>query len=206
MSNLEKEFNIILEFEKDNPGSLIYPKKAKYERLGIEHKNLLKNKFKRNRNKSFSITKTAPDNAVYSFLKNKFNYTDEEIKLVIKYHNAAMGSENIIGHYLEEFINENLVNKNWVWCSGNILDKIDFIQKINNKSNLKWRAFQVKNSSNTENSSSKTVRNNTQIEMWFRRVASKKDTFKWNEIQKITDCKNLTEEAFLKFLKIKSQQ
>ena len=206
MSNLEKDFKIILEFEKDNPGSLSYPKKAKYKRLSAEHKDLLKYKFKINRNKSFSITKTAPDNAVYNFLKNKFNYSDEEIKLVIKYHNAAMGAENIIGHYLEEFINENLSDKDWVWCSGNVLDKIDFIQKINNKTNLKWRAFQVKNSSNTENSSSKTVRNNTQIEMWFRRVANKIDTFKWDEIQKITDCKKLTEESFLKFLKIKAQQ
>ena len=127
MSNLEKEFKIILEFEKDNPGSLSYPKKAKYKRLSAEHKDLLKYKFKTNRIKSFSITKTAPDNAVYNFLQNKFNYTDEEIKLVIKYHNAAMGAENIIGHYLEEFINENLSDKDWVWCSGNVLDKIDFI-------------------------------------------------------------------------------
>lgn len=206
MSDLEKEFKIILEFEKDNPGSLSYPKNAKYKKLSAEHKNLLNDKFKKSRIKSFSLTKTAPDHAVYLFLKNKFNYTDEEIKLVVKYHNAAMGAENIIGHYLEEFINENLIDKNWVWCSGNILDKIDFIQKIDSKSNLKWRAFQVKNSSNTENSSSKTVRNNTQIEMWFRRVANKKDTFKWEEIQKITDCKNLNEESFIKFLKTKAQQ
>lgn len=206
MSDLEKEFKIILEFEKDNPGSLSYPKNAKYKKLSAEHKNLLNDKFKKSRIKSFSLTKTAPDHAVYFFLKNKFNYTDEEIKLVVKYHNAAMGAENIIGHYLEEFINENLIDKNWVWCSGNILDKIDFIQKIDAKSNLKWRAFQVKNSSNTENSSSKTVRNNTQIEMWFRRVANKKDTFKWEEIQKITDCKNLKEESFIKFLKTKAQQ
>jgi len=206
MSNLEKEFKIILEFEKDNPGSLSYPKKAKYKRLDIDHQNFLKKKLKTSRNKSFSITKTAPDNAVYQFLKKKFNYTDEEIKLVIKYHNAAMGAENIIGHYLEEFINQNLINKNWVWCSGSILDKIDFIQRINDKTNLKWRAFQVKNSSNTENSSSKTVRNNTQIEMWFRRVANKKNTFKWEEIQKITGCKNLNEEEFLKFLKKKAEE
>ena len=41
--------------------------------------------------------------------------------------------------------------------------------------------------------------------MWFRRVANKLDTFKWNEIQKITDCKKLTEESFLKFLQIKAQ-
>jgi hypothetical protein len=206
MSNLEKEFKIILEFEKDNPGSLSYPKKAKYKRLDIDHQNFLKKKLKTSRNKSFSITKTAPDNAVYQFLKKKFNYTDEEIKLVIKYHNAAMGAENIIGHYLEEFINQNLINKNWVWCSGSILDKIDFIQKINDKTDLKWRAFQVKNSSNTENSSSKTVRNNTQIEMWFRRVANKKNTFKWEEIQKITGCNNLNEEEFLKFLKKKAEE
>ena len=206
MNNLEKEFKIILEFEKDNPGSLSYPKKAKYKRLDIDHQNFLKKKLKTSRNKSFSITKTAPDNAVYQFLKKKFNYTDEEIKLVIKYHNAAMGAENIIGHYLEEFINQNLINKNWVWCSGSILDKIDFIQKINDKTDLKWRAFQVKNSSNTENSSSKTVRNNTQIEMWFRRVANKKNTFKWEEIQKITGCNNLNEEEFLKFLKKKAEE
>jgi hypothetical protein len=31
MSNLDKEFKIILEFEKDNPGSLSYPKNAHFK-------------------------------------------------------------------------------------------------------------------------------------------------------------------------------
>ena len=51
-----------------------------------------------------------------------------------------MGAENIIGHYLEEFINENKGDESWIWCSGSILDKIDFIQKIENEKETTWKA------------------------------------------------------------------
>jgi hypothetical protein len=206
MSNLEEEFKIILEFAKNNSDLISYSKKAKYGKLSQEHINFLQKKFEKGRHKSFKVPNKAPDSAVYDFLRNKFNYTNEEIQLIIKYHKVAMGAENIIGHYLEEFINDNLTDKSWIWCSGNILNKIDFIQKIKIKSELKWRLLQIKNSSNTENSSSKTVRDNTEIEMWFRRVAKKIVTFRWNEIQKIIGCNDLTEEKFLKFLEKKARK
>ena len=135
--------------------------KKKFEYNSEEHIEALKIKLTKGRNKTFKNPKTYPDQAVYEFLKLNKEYSDEIIKNVIQYHYDAMGAENILGHYLEEFINENKGESNWIWCSGSVVDKIDFIEKIDVNGNTSWRALQVKASSNTENSSSKEVRENT---------------------------------------------
>ena len=70
---------------------------------------------------------------MYEFLKENKDYSDEIIQNVIQYHYDAMGAENILGHFLEEFINENKEDDSWIWCSGSVVDKIDFIQKVENE-------------------------------------------------------------------------
>ena len=116
-----------------------------------------------------------------------------------------MGAENIIGHYLEEFINENKGDESWIWCSGSILDKIDFIQKIEGEQETTWKALQVKSSSNTENSSSKTVRKDTEILMWYRRNAYKENSQDWSKLQEFISNENLNEKKFLEFLRKKAK-
>ena len=117
-----------------------------------------------------------------------------------------MGAENILGHFLEEFINENKEDDSWIWCSGSVVDKIDFIQKVEKENEQKsWRALQVKASSNTENSSSNEVRENTEILFWCRRNATKKNSQNWDKLQDFISNKNLNEVNFLEFLRKKAK-
>ena len=213
--SIQEDLDIILEFAEDRPNSLIrkgksllsYTKtqKKKFEYNSEEHIEALKIKLTKGRNKTFKNPKTYPDQAVYEFLKLNKEYSDEIIKNVIQYHYDAMGAENILGHYLEEFINENKGESNWIWCSGSVVDKIDFIEKIDVNGNTSWRALQVKASSNTENSSSKEVRENTEIFFWCRRNAIKKNSQNWEKLQEFIDNENLNEENFLEFLRGKAK-
>ena len=213
---IDEEFEIILEFAVDKPNSLVrsnktllsYPdnQKKKYSYASIGHQTELKKKLIKGRKKTFKEPKTFPDLAVYEFLKENKNYTAETIQNVIQYHYDAMGAENILGHFLEEFINENKEDDSWIWCSGSVIDKIDFIQKIENENKeTSWRALQVKASSNTENSSSSEVRENTEILFWCRRNATKKNSQNWDKLQEFISNENLNEESFLEFLREKAK-
>ena len=213
---LDEELKVILEFAEDKPNSLVRSNKTllsftdnqkkKFSYASTQHVAELRKKMIKGRKKIFKNPQTFPDAAVYEFLKENKNYSDEIIRNVIQYHYDAMGAENILGHFLEEFINENKEDNSWIWCSGSVVDKIDFIQKVE-KDNQKtsWKALQVKASSNTENSSSSEVRDNTEILFWCRRNATKKNSQNWDKLQKFISSKNLNEENFLVFLRKKAQ-
>jgi len=214
--DIEQEFQIILEFARDKPNSLVRlnktllsytdNQKKKFSYTSIEHEAELRKKLIGGRKKTFKKPKTFPDLAVYEFLKENKNYSDEIIQNVIQYHYDAMGAENILGHFLEEFINENKEDDSWIWCSGSVIDKIDFIQKVESENKeVSWRALQVKASSNTENSSSSEVRENTEILFWCRRNAKKKNSQNWDKLQEFINNKNLNEENFLEFLRTKAK-
>ena len=214
--DIEQEFQIILEFARDKPNSLVRlnktllsytdNQKKKFSYNSIEHEAELRKKLISGRKKTFKKPKTFPDLAVYEFLKENKNYSDEIIQNVIQYHYDAMGAENILGHFLEEFINENKEDDSWIWCSGSVIDKIDFIQKVESENKeVSWRALQVKASSNTENSSSSEVRENTEILFWCRRNATKKNSQNWDKLQEFINNKNLNEENFLEFLRTKAK-
>ena len=213
---LDEELEIILEFAEDKPNSLVRSNKTllsysdnekkKYSYASTEHETVLKKKLIKGRKKIFKKPKTFPDLAVYEFLKENKDYSDEIIQNVIQYHYDAMGAENILGHFLEEFINENKEDDSWIWCSGSVVDKIDFIQKVENENKeTSWRALQIKASSNTENSSSSEVRENTEILFWCRRNATKKNSQNWGKLQEFISNENLNEENFLEFLREKAK-
>ena len=214
--DIEQEFQIILEFARDKPNSLVRlnktllsytdNQKKKFSYNSIEHEAELRKKLIGGRKKTFKKPKTFPDLAVYEFLKENKDYSDEIIQNVIQYHYDAMGAENILGHFLEEFINENKEDDSWIWCSGSVVDKIDFIQKVENENEeTSWRALQIKASSNTENSSSSEVRENTEILFWCRRNATKKNSQNWGKLQEFISNENLNEENFLEFLREKAK-
>lgn len=78
------------------------------------------------------------------------------------YHNLFMSAENIQGNLLEEYIAKKIRPYGFLWCVGNVLRAIDFC-------NSDGTFFlQVKNESNTENSSSSNIREGTAIEKWYR--------------------------------------
>ena len=96
-----------------------------------------------------------------------------------KAHNLFMSAENSQGNLLEEYIARNIGEYGFYWCCGNVLKAIDF---CNQDGSL---LLQIKNKSNTENSSSNKVRNGTEIQKWYRLRTSTKEgkktaAFRWN--------------------------
>ena len=205
---LDEEFKIIKEFAKENKNlfsdgkKILSHRSKKVDYFSNQHLDQIKENFIESRDFKNKEVSTVPDDAVYIYIKKKFNKTDKEIKLIKESHNMGMSAEDLIGHTLEEYIYSETNSENWIWCSGNILRSIDFIKKEIDGENTIWKMLQIKNSDNSENSSSKKVREGTPIKHWFRRF-SKRKAHNWEKLNELMSNKNLSEENFLKYLKNK---
>ena len=118
--------------------------------------------------------------------------SEEKVKQIVSAHRLGMAAENILGLLLEEYIAKNVAAKGWFCCWGNAVRSIDF---ISNRGEL----LQIKNRSNSENSSSVRVRDNTKILHWFRIDATNGKT-QWSELEKMTGATKLSEEGFGDFV------
>lgn len=126
-----------------------------------------------------------------------------------KNHILFMSAENVLGNLLEEYIVKNIRSYGWIWCAGKTLRAIDF---CNTKGT---ELLQVKNKSNSENSSSKNVREGTKIKKWYRLGTSKKGgkpqpSYKWDKLndiintygtEEITEKCNMDEVKFQKYIR-----
>lgn len=151
----------------------------------------------------------------------KSSCSDPAIKTIVQYatgvdektsdeqsnhHNLFMSAENIQGNLLEEFINREIRKFGWIWW--NVLRAVDFC--FYDGSFL----LQIKNKSNTENSSSSAIRTGTTIKKWYRlgtRTSGgiKIPDYKWDDLNTIINSHsiipsekcNLSEEVYQAFLK-----
>lgn len=118
------------------------------------------------------------DPAIKIIVKAIKKLTEEEAACGESTHNLFMSAENIQGNLLEEYIASKIRPYGFLWCDGNVLHAVDFC-------NTDGSVFlQVKNKSNTENSSSSGVRAGTTIQKWFRlgtrtRGGEKFPDYKW---------------------------
>ena len=209
--NTHQEFEQIKEFVNDGMGLFKKPSKSsKFKYNDDNHHESLKKLFLNSRNSKVKIIepKTITDDALWEFIKLQKNLTQEKVKELAKYHKIAMSIETKLGNLLESFIYDYIKEHNWIWCSGSILQDIDFIKKdIKDKKNYSWKALQVKNSDNSENAASSRVRVGTTIVKWFRRLSKVKNKDNWSELVKIIKpgdkmlIKNLCEKNYLKYLK-----
>ncbi|MBE6469666.1 MAG: SinI family restriction endonuclease [Coriobacteriaceae bacterium] len=85
------------------------------------------------------------------------------------HHNLFMSAENVGGNLLEEYIASKIEHFGWIWCRGEILTAIDFCNTDCTQ------MFQVKNKSNTENSSGKGFREDRGASKWFRMKAERRN-------------------------------
>ena len=160
-------------------------------------------------------TRTAPpkgscsDPSVRAIVKKIRGLDEETIARLEKYHDLFMSAENIQGNLLEEYINGQTAQYGWIWCQGSVLRAVDF---CNTNGNV---LLQVKNKSNTENSSSSAIREGTTIEKWYRlgtrRVNGRPEpSYKWDKLNDIINryreedadipaC-NITEQGYQQFL------
>lgn len=114
---------------------------------------------------------TISDEMIKVILEEYWDLSDAQAVRAADYHNKAMGAENIIGNLLERYIASVLEPRGWVWCSGSVAKAIDFVFEDDDG---EWCALQVKNRDNSENSSSKAVRDGTQILHWFRTFSKRR--------------------------------
>ena len=111
----------------------------------------------------------------------------------IKYaHRLSMSTENIQGLLLEEFLSEQLADYGWYCCWGESVRHVDFC-------NVDGSLLQVKNRSNSENSSSSRVRINQSIEKWHR-VDARTGLYLWSYFNQRYDTDRFSEENFALFV------
>jgi len=103
-----------------------------------------------------------------------------------------MSAENIQGLLLEEFLAEQLADYGWYCCWGESVRHVDFC-------NIDGSLLQVKNRSNSENSSSSRVRINQPIEKWYR-VDARTGSYRWSYFNDKYNTNRFSEENFVIFV------
>ncbi|WP_416670520.1 SinI family restriction endonuclease [Egbenema bharatensis] len=118
--------------------------------------------------------------------------TIEQLEQIKYAHRLSMSAENIQGLLLEEFLAEQLADYGWYCCWGESVRHVDFC-------NVDGSLLQVKNRSNSENSSSSRVRIKQPIEKWYR-VDAKTGSYRWFYFNDKYDTDRFSEENFVAFV------
>jgi hypothetical protein len=129
------------------------------------------------------------DKIINSRITNLNNIQLAQIKFA---HRLSMSAENILGLLLEEYIEGDLKTLGWHMCWGETIRSVDFCH-------TSGRLLQIKNRSNSENSSSSRVRIGTPIEKWHR-VNAITGNYNWNELNHICGGTNMSESGFISFV------
>lgn len=123
-------------------------------------------------------SKTIHDNMIDVVLTSiSSNISTNDLSRIMYAHKLSMGAENIIGVLLEEYLSIKLKSLGWYCCWGQTIKAVDFC-------NLNGELLQIKNSDNSENSSSRKIRLNTNIRYWYRRE-SKTGLTNWSELENL---------------------
>ena len=152
-----------------------------------------------------SYPQTNADPLIYSILNLYYDVPSNQLDQAYSSHLQAMAAENSIGLLLERFIASVLEPHGWIWCSGNIIRAVDFIDPSSGT------LLQIKNRDSSENSSSSAIRKGSSITMWFR-LFSRRPTKAQLDFNKIDNwanfplpsnqkhlLKHLNEQEFVKF-------
>jgi SinI restriction endonuclease len=107
-------------------------------------------------------------------------------------HRLSMSAENILGLLLEEYLAEILAEYGWHCCWGEVVRHVDF---CHNDGTL----LQIKNRSNSENSSSSRVRLHQPIEKWYR-VDAKTGQYQWAELNQRCNTDRFSEVGLIDFV------
>ena len=110
-------------------------------------------------------------------------------------HRISMSAENILGPILEEYIHTKVIPYNWSCCWGSSIKAVDFCSSNGG-------LYQIKNRSNSENSSSSAIRSGTNIKKWFR-INAKTGKTNWDDLCSVIGIPHLfSEEEFADFCKL----
>ena len=137
--------------------------------------------------------RTIPDPIVNTIIESRITGLTPEHLEQIKYaHRLSMSAENIQGILLEEFLANQLLEYGWHYCWGESIRHVDFC-------NVDGSLLQIKNRSNSENSSSARVRIHQPIEKWYR-VDAMTGSYQWDYFNQKYDTDRFSEEGFVLFV------
>lgn len=135
---------------------------------------------------------TIADPIIEKIIGARLNNLDENDLLNITFaHRLSMSAENILGLILEEYLFNNLLASGWHCAWGETVKSVDFVHEDGS-------LLQIKNRSNSENSSSSAIRKGTEIQKWFR-IKADRIEYMWEALNEICGTKHLSEEAFVEF-------
>ena len=138
---------------------------------------------------------TIPDDAVSKIIQAGLpSLPAARAKEVIYAHRLAMSAENILGLLLEGFLFEKLEPVGWAMAWGETIESVDFCDR-------NGTLLQIKNRSNSENSSSSKVREGKPIQKWYR-VNATTGAFEWDNLESIigVHVDGLTEDEFKNYI------
>ena len=118
--------------------------------------------------------------------------TDEDLHKISFAHRLGMSAENILGLFLEEYLASALSKFGWHCAWGETVKSVDFVKE-------NGELLQIKNRSNSENSSSARVRDGTEIQKWYRIEASRIE-YKWGLLNELCGIDTLSEDNFVSFV------
>jgi hypothetical protein len=139
---------------------------------------------------------TIPDTMVGTILVKYYSYKQEHLDRIKQEHQHSMVAENLVGEMLERYIESVLSTHGWHWCPAALIKHVDFI-KLEGEN---FRLLQIKNRDNSENSSSKAIRDGTEIEKWFR-TFSKTGRTNWEAFPDAQLRHLLSEKGFIEYVK-----
>lgn len=118
------------------------------------------------------------------------------------YHRLSMAAENNVGALLEHYLAAQLEPQGWFWCACHVIKGVDFFLPGNPVTLL-----QVKNRSNSENSSSSAIRKTlldrgcpVEIKKWYRINADNGRTY-WERFPGNEKLRYASEDGFHQFIR-----
>jgi hypothetical protein len=136
---------------------------------------------------------TVSDPIVETIIGSRLEHlTPDDLSRISFGHRLSMSAENILGLLLEEYLSVALAPFGWHCCWGETLRSVDFV-------NEDGRLLQVKNRSNSENSSSSRVRIGTEIQKWFR-VNATTGRYQWCDLNAMHHTDIFSEDHFTVFV------
>ena len=192
-STIEFSIRLTKEFIGENP-SQANKKKINKKEVPLSNEDI-EERIKHSLTKEIkpNPTSTNPDELVSIILENIYSHEKKDRGKIQKQYQDQKQTEMKIGDLLERYLSEKGREFGWAH-SANCLRAIDFIKK--KKSG--WITLQIKNSDNTENSSSKSVRKKTEILKWHRRNSAK-GTYNWEIFPDEKLKKKISEKNFREF-------
>lgn len=201
----QEKIDLIIDYLCDHPDQLSFKKREKPDISTPDGKSIIQKEIQRAIHDIVEpkTPTTVPDPVVRIILEEFYLIPKEDLAKVEKEHQYSMAAENFIGKLLEEYIATVSDNNScgWTRAYGDVIRAIDFIKKDGDQ----WVVLQVKNRSNSENSSSSSVRKGTNIMKWYRTIASSGNT-RWNKFPDHCLKAHLSEASFRSFVSSYLQQ